>query len=151
MLARNGIVLNPHTRTMGLYGSEYCTYPLPRRIGTEKAGQFSEQCLPWGTAVAKEIGLIDDCFGETAAAFREEILGVKIAKKEIELYDKLLLAKRFHPSFKVIGTLSSRMAGGDGLNPQGIKRTKEVRHCFPFKWEGTELSLGSNAAPLWCV
>jgi len=77
-----------------------------------------------------------------AAKRAEEILGVKIAKKEIELYDKLLLAKRFHPSFKVIGTLSSRMAGGDGLNPQGIKRTKEVRHCFPFKWEGTELSLG---------
>jgi hypothetical protein len=77
-----------------------------------------------------------------AARRAEEILGVKIAKKEIELYDKLLRAKRFHPSFKVIGTLSSRMAGGDGLNPQGIKRTKEVRHCFPFKWGGYELSLG---------
>ena len=30
---RSGAVLNPHYRLMGLYGSEYWTYLLPRRIG----------------------------------------------------------------------------------------------------------------------
>ena len=95
VLARNGIVLNPHTKNMGLYGSEYWTYLLPKRIGTEKANDFTEQCLPWGTAIAKEIGLIDDVFGETAAEFRE------ILKKKAEeiaalpYFDKLLMAKRF--------------------------------------------------------
>lgn len=70
------------------------------------------------------------------------ILAVKLAKKEIELYDKLLLAGRLHASFKVIGTLSSRMAGADGLNAQGIKKSKEVRRMFPLAWEGYELCGG---------
>ena len=52
------------------------------------------------------------------------------AQKEVELYDKLLLAGRFHASFVVIGTLSTRMAGSDGLNPQGIISSKFVRECF---------------------
>ncbi len=38
VLARSGIVLNPHYRNMGnLYGSEYWTYLLPRRVGAEQA------------------------------------------------------------------------------------------------------------------
>ncbi len=33
VLARRGIVLNPHYRNMGnLYGSEYWTYLLPKRL-----------------------------------------------------------------------------------------------------------------------
>ena len=57
---------------------------------------------------------------------------MKIAAKEVELYKKLLLAGKFHASFVVIGTLSSRMAGADGLNPQGIKHAKDVRKMFPL-------------------
>lgn len=71
-----------------------------------------------------------------------EMLSCKMAGKEIELYDKLLMAGRFHASFVVIGTLSTRMAGGDGLNPQGIKATDEVRRLFPLAWEGFNLSGG---------
>jgi hypothetical protein len=71
-----------------------------------------------------------------AAVRAKEILAVKFAAKEIELYDKLLLSGKFHASFVVIGALSSRMAGADGLNAQGIKHTKEVRQMFPLAWEG---------------
>ena len=38
VLMREGVVLNPHYRTMGLFGSEYWTYVLPRRVGTYQAG-----------------------------------------------------------------------------------------------------------------
>jgi hypothetical protein len=62
----------------------------------------------------------------------DEVKQARIATKEIELYDKLIQAGRFHPSLKVMGTLSSRMAGADGLNPQGIKHTKDVRCLFTF-------------------
>ncbi len=95
VLARNGIVLNPHTRNMGLFGSEYWTYSLPYRIGQEKAGQATEQCLPWGTAIAKELGLIDDCFGDTAADFvaRVRLLAEDIAG--LHYFDKLIGAKKF--------------------------------------------------------
>lgn len=95
VLARRGIVLNPHTRNMGLYGSEYWTYLLPRRIGVEKATHFTEQCLPWGTAVAKEIGLIDDSFGDTAQAFRTQVKAVAREVSELPWFDKLMAAKRF--------------------------------------------------------
>jgi hypothetical protein len=75
--------------------------------------------------------------GRHPAALRAgKILDVKIAAKEVELYQKLLLAGKFHASFVVIGTLSSRMAGADGLNPQGIKHTKDVRRMFPLSWDG---------------
>lgn len=77
-----------------------------------------------------------------AASRAQEVLEARKAEKEIELYDKLLLAGRFHASFVVIGTLSSRMAGTDKLNAQGIKKTKEVRSCFPLAWPGTTLSGG---------
>ncbi|MEO6289381.1 MAG: enoyl-CoA hydratase-related protein, partial [Ginsengibacter sp.] len=69
VIAASGVVLNPHTRNMGLYGSEYWTYLLPKRIGTERANLFTEQCLPWGTAIALEVKLIDDCIEESGDAF----------------------------------------------------------------------------------
>lgn len=84
-----------------------------------------------------------------------DVLEARKMKKEVELYDKLLLAKRFHASFKVIGALSGRMAGADKLNAQGIKRTKEVRGCFPLAFghlklwggdfEGFEVTLADAA------
>lgn len=95
ILAREGIVLNPHTANMGLYGSEYWTYLLPRRIGTVKAQQFTEQCLPWGTVVAKEIGLIDDVFERTAEAFGARVKAMAQEIASLPYFDKLLMAKRF--------------------------------------------------------
>jgi hypothetical protein len=81
-----------------------------------------------------------------AAVRAREILNVKFAAKEIELYDKLILSGKFHASFIVIGALSSRMAGADGLNPQGIKHTVEVRQMFPLKWGDYLLCGGDFAA-----
>lgn len=72
----------------------------------------------------------------------QKILDIKIAAKEVELYDKLLLAGRLHASLNVIGTKSSRMSGGGGLNVQGIKKAKFVRRKFPMCWEGTVLCGG---------
>ena len=95
VLARNGIVLNPHTKNMGLYGSEYWTYLLPKRIGQEKATKFTEECLPWGVSIAKDIGLIDDYCGETTIEF------VNFVKQQAEniynlsYFDKLIKAKQF--------------------------------------------------------
>ena len=95
VLCRNGIVLNPHTKNMGLYGSEYWTYLLPKRIGYEKATRFTEDCLPWGVSVASEIGLIDGFFGELNMEF------VNYVKQEanniinLSYFDKLVRAKKF--------------------------------------------------------
>ncbi|MEE9548734.1 MAG: DNA polymerase [Nitrosomonadaceae bacterium] len=67
-----------------------------------------------------------------AAIRAQEVLDAREADKEIQDLDKLILAGRFHASFKVIGTKSTRMSGDDDLNSQGIKGTDEVRECFPL-------------------
>lgn len=77
-----------------------------------------------------------------AAVRAKALLEVKMAAKEVELYNKLIRAGKFHASFAVIGTLSSRMSGGDGLNAQGIKGTDEVRCMFPLAWDGYTLCGG---------
>lgn len=75
--------------------------------------------------------------GITEASRRaDQILAIKASVKEINQHKKLLRAGRFHASFKVIGTLSSRMAGGDDLNAQGIKGDEKVRDAFDLAWDG---------------
>ena len=72
--ARSGVVLNPHYRSMGgLFGSEYWTYTLPRRVGQRRALELTTSCRPIGTRVAREIGYLDDAFGEDTGAFEAEL------------------------------------------------------------------------------
>lgn len=72
--ARTGVVLNPHYKGMGnLYGSEYWTYLLPRRCGTDRARLLTEARHPMGTAEALRLGLIDDAFGTDQARFRHAV------------------------------------------------------------------------------
>ena len=74
VVARNGVILNPHYKSMGnLYGSEYWTYLLPRRVGAERAGAITRNRLPVGVAEALQARLIDDHFGATPAAFVAEV------------------------------------------------------------------------------
>ena len=60
--ARHGVVLNPHYQTMHLFGSEYWTYLLPRRVGARQARELTDGCQPISTSTAKSIGLIDTTF-----------------------------------------------------------------------------------------
>jgi putative two-component system hydrogenase maturation factor HypX/HoxX len=70
VLARSGIVLNAHYRNMGnLYGSEYWTYLLPRRVGSERAQMIVGRRLPLGVPEAVALGLIDAHAGPDAATF----------------------------------------------------------------------------------
>jgi putative two-component system protein, hydrogenase maturation factor HypX/HoxX len=60
VLLRDGAVLNPHYRRMGLYGSEYWTYLLPQRIGEYQSRRLTEQGLPVSSQEAAAIGLVDE-------------------------------------------------------------------------------------------
>ena len=72
--AMSGVVLNPHYRSMGeLYGSEYWTYTLPRRVGQARALELTQACQPLGAKAAREMGLLDDAFGEDANSFEAEL------------------------------------------------------------------------------
>ncbi len=70
---RDGVVLSPHYKDMGnLYGSEFWTYSLPRRVGPERARRIMEARLPMGAPEAVELGLADAVFGCPAAALLED-------------------------------------------------------------------------------
>jgi putative two-component system protein, hydrogenase maturation factor HypX/HoxX len=65
-----GVVLNPHYKNMGnLYGSEYWTYLLPRRVGPDGVRDVMGNRLPLGAAEALSSGLVDRVFGEDARDF----------------------------------------------------------------------------------
>lgn len=78
VVAREDVVLNPYYQHMGgLYGSEYWTYLLPRRIGGELTAEITTApFLPVGARRAVEIGLLDAAFGDTLASFRAQVDGL---------------------------------------------------------------------------
>jgi putative two-component system hydrogenase maturation factor HypX/HoxX len=74
VLARDGVVLNPHYKNMGnLFGSEYWTYVLPRRVGADRVDAVMASRLPMGAAAARRIGLADAVLPNGRAAFRAAV------------------------------------------------------------------------------
>lgn len=69
VFARAGVVLNPHYKTMGLYGSEYWTYSLPRAVGSEVAHKLVEECLPISALQARHWGMVQDIGPRCPRAF----------------------------------------------------------------------------------
>jgi len=115
--ARDGIVLNPHYKGMGnLYGSEYWTYLLPRRVGVDAAKAMTQRRLPVGTREAAAIGLIDDHFGATPPMFRTEVsLRAKALAAESG-FSRLLDDKR------------ARRLADEKQKPLEAYRTEELDH-----------------------
>lgn len=74
VLVRDGVVLNPHYRTMGLYGSEYWTYVLPRRVGAYQAEMLTTRCEPIDAADALRIGLADQVISGSRSTFEDVVL-----------------------------------------------------------------------------
>ena len=62
VMASSRIVLSPHYKNMGnLYGSEYWTYLLPKRVGAAGIAAVMDRRLPIGARQAEAMGLIDGC------------------------------------------------------------------------------------------
>ncbi|MCQ4041315.1 enoyl-CoA hydratase-related protein [Streptantibioticus rubrisoli] len=70
---RHGVVLNPHYRLMGLYGSEYWTYTLPRRVGQAMAERLTQRALPVTAAAAHRLGLVDRVLRKAPGEYAAEV------------------------------------------------------------------------------
>ncbi|ALO91662.1 hydrogenase maturation protein [Streptomyces hygroscopicus subsp. limoneus] len=70
---RTGVVLNPHYRRMGLYGSEFWTYTLPRRVGPDEAERLTTRALPVSAASAARLGLVDRLVPAAPRDFTAEV------------------------------------------------------------------------------
>ncbi|MGW4797571.1 enoyl-CoA hydratase-related protein [Nonomuraea sp. NPDC004297] len=94
VIVRESVVLNPHYRTMGLFGSEYWTYVLPRRVGAEHARRLTEQALPVGAAQAVECGLADKALPGSRLDFERRVLEYAERLAADPGYDRLLAGRR---------------------------------------------------------
>jgi predicted RNA-binding Zn-ribbon protein involved in translation (DUF1610 family) len=88
----------------------------------------------------------DDGSRHPAAIRAEACLLARKSRTDYTLFDKLLIAKKFHVSLKVIGALSSRMSGADGLNATGIQHQKKIRSAFTLASGDLVLTGGDFAA-----
>jgi putative two-component system hydrogenase maturation factor HypX/HoxX len=123
VVAREDVVLNPYYQHMGgLYGSEYWTYLLPRRVGSELTAELtSAPFTAIGSRRAAQIGLIDAAFGDTVASFRSQVQG---------------LAERLarHPDVgQWLERKRERRARDEQVKPLSVYRTEELarsHECF---------------------
>jgi putative two-component system hydrogenase maturation factor HypX/HoxX len=106
----------------GLYGSEYWTYLLPRRLGARVATQLTgAPFTPISTSRAVQIGLLDAAFGHTADSFvaRVRSQAEQLAKRD-DLADRLEFKRR-------------QRARDERVKPLETYRREELarsHHCF---------------------
>jgi putative two-component system hydrogenase maturation factor HypX/HoxX len=94
VLLRESVVLNPHYGTMGLFGSEYWTYVLPRRVGQFEAEALTDACLPLGPSTALRLGLADEVLPGSPAEFEAAVVAEAERLARRPDYAHLLAAKQ---------------------------------------------------------
>lgn len=142
--ANASVILNPHYKSMGnLYGSEYWTYLLPRRVGSAHAQTLTQNRLPISAAEARDMGLIDDCFSlnpndftkkiamiaETLAASQEfsSCLQQKIQRRQQEEHQKPLQSYRDEE-------LQRMQLNFYGFDPSYHVARYHFVHKIPYGW-----------------
>ena len=120
VVAREDIVLNPYYRHMGgLYGSEYWTYLLPRRVGAAVTAQLTQPPFnPVGTNRAIKIGLIDAVLASSLEEFRAETGRFAERVANDGLHGARLDQKR------------RRRVHDERAKPLHAYRTEELSHCL---------------------
>ena len=115
--ARDGVIFNPHYKNMGnLYGSEYWTYLLPKRVGSNAIHTIMDQRLPLLAKDAARIRLIDGCLAKNETQFNSRIEMHAEELASDETFQPLLEAKR------------RRLARDAAQRPLQSYRDEELRH-----------------------
>jgi putative two-component system hydrogenase maturation factor HypX/HoxX len=119
VFAQEDVVLNPYYEHMGgLYGSEYWTYLLPRRVGLGTTARLTGRPFrAVGTNDAVRIGLLDGAFGEDLEDFRERT--ARFAERVVHdgLHQPRLRDKR------------RRRAHDEHVKPLAVYRQEELARC----------------------
>ncbi|MGA2568617.1 MAG: hydrogenase maturation protein [Pseudolabrys sp.] len=115
VLMRDGIVLNPHYKNMGnLFGSEYWTYVLPRRIGPDRVDAVMASRLPMGAAAAQRLGLANAVLPNARPAFRAAVRDHAERLAADPMFDRIFADKR------------ARRQRDDAEKPLEAYRTEEL-------------------------
>lgn len=138
---RRGAVLNPHYRLMGLYGSEYWTYVLPRRVGRAEADRLTEAAMPVSAAGALRCGLAERLVDVDPSDFTDAVwadafelaarpgIGTRIAQKA----KRLAADESVHPLNRYRQAELARMRAifEDPAAPYHALRRAFVRKAVP--------------------
>lgn len=129
--ARESVVMNPHYKTMGLYGSEYWTYLLPRRVGPGRALELTEHPLPIGMKNALAIGMVDLVLPDDYDAYHARLR---------EYAEALAASPDFEERLK---RKAAQRAGDEAIKPLAAYRAAELnrmRMNFYGKFYGGDVS-----------
>lgn len=77
VLCSANAVLNPHYRSVGLFGSEFHRYHWIQRAGLEVADEMMRKMLPIDPEQAKDMGLVDKVIGTRMSSPEEIEMGIK--------------------------------------------------------------------------
>ncbi|MFH0130343.1 enoyl-CoA hydratase-related protein [Variovorax sp. VaC1] len=113
---RDGAVLNPHYTLMGLHGSEYWTYTLPRRVGESEAQRLTQSALPVSAKRAVELGM-----AERVLQVAPEELGDEVARLAAQLAASPNLAARIEKK-------KAARAQDESVKPLQQYRDEELAH-----------------------
>jgi putative two-component system hydrogenase maturation factor HypX/HoxX len=113
---RDGAILNPHYKLMGLYGSEYWTYTLPRRVGQSEAERLTQSALPVSAKRAVELGM-----AERVLQAAPEELGDEVMRLATQLAASPDLAAR-------IAKKQAKRAEDESAKPLQRYRDEELTH-----------------------
>ena len=142
VIARAACVLNPHYKTMGLFGSEYWTYLLPRRVGPSKAQSMMENPLPIGMQEAKQLGMVDSILPDDETHYRQSVGKFAEELAHCSRYaEKLSQKKALRGKDEAVKSLSSYNAAElkemklnfSGKSFSGTQRYDEARYNFVYK------------------
>ena len=119
--AREGVMLNPHYKNMGnLYGSEYWTYLLPRRLGEQGVGERSRALMrnrqPLTARRAAQTGFTDACLAGDIDTFR-----IDVARRAAEIAAASDLAAQLTEK-------RERRARDEAEKPLAAYREEELAH-----------------------
>lgn len=131
---RDGVVLNPHYRLMGLYGSEYWTYTLPRRLGPEAAQQLVDGALPVGARRACALGLADRLL-----PVAPEECGAEVERLALQLAATTGLGRR-------IAQKKTQRERDEAAKPLQQYRDEELAHMRRNFWDAGEAYPALRAA-----
>ena len=157
VLAREGVILNPHYKGMGnLFGSEYWTYLLPRRVGWERALAVTQNRLPIGAREAVELRLIDECFGADVPAFaaqvRKQVIELAARPDLEQLIEEKRTARVRDEAAKPLDAYRDEELARMKLNFYGFDPSYHVAryhfvHRVPHAW--TPLHLARHRQNMW--
>ncbi len=148
--ARQGVILNPHYKNMGnLYGSEYWSYLLPRRVGAARAAAVRRKRLPMGMAEAIRIGFLDAVFGDAPADFLAQVRRRALALAADDCAGRLAAKRARRAADEMEKTLASYRAeelahmarNFYGFDPSYHVARHHFVHKTPPSWTPRHLAL----------